>query len=205
MPLSLSKPEVHFEDQCVICYESLIVSNNDDESSKSFYIIDDDVQLRCDHHFHKSCIMRYALSSSSARERCAMCHVNILDNSDRYIIDIKIENECVDSMNLEKNIDEQVFLKANLNVAHAQVFLSLMLQMNFIEAEKLLKSENDMKCDKFEVLSSTKLDYEIDRLRVTSFRLELALIVTETSAVINLLLCHSFFSLLLFLYLRIFD
>ncbi len=108
-------------------------------------------------------------------------------------------------MNLEKNIDEQVFLKANLNVAHAQVFLSLMLQMNFIEAEKLLKSENDMKCDKFEVLSSTKLDYEIDRLRVTSFRLELALIVTETSAVINLLLCHSFFSLLLFLYLRIFD
>jgi len=134
-----------------------------------------------------------------------MCHVNILDNSDRYIIDIKIENECVDSMNLEKNIDEQVFLKANLNVAHAQVFLSLMLQMNFIEAEKLLKSENDMKCDKFEVLSSTKLDYEIDRLRVTSFRLELALIVTETSAVINLLLCHSFFSLLLFLYLRIFD
>ncbi len=95
-------------------------------------------------------------------------------------------------MNLKKDIDEQVFLKANSNVTHAQVFLSLMLQMNFIEAEKLLKSENDMKCDKFEVLLFTKLNYEINQLKVISFQLELTLIVTETSAVINLLFCHSF-------------
>lgn len=108
-------------------------------------------------------------------------------------------------MNLKKDIDEQVFLKANSNVAHAQVFLSLMLQMNFIEAEKLLKSENDMKCDKFEVLLFTKLNYEIDQLKVISFQLELTLIVTETSAVIDLLFCYSFFSLFLFLYLKIFD
>ncbi len=204
MSLSLSKSEVHFKNQCVICYKLLIISNNDDELLKSFYVIND-VQLRCNHHFHKSCIMRYALSSSSAHEQCTMCRVNVLDNSDWYIIDIKIENECVDSMNLKKDIDEQVFLKANSNVAHAQVFLSLMLQMNFIEAEKLLKSENDMKCDKFEVLLFTKLNYEIDQLKVISFQLELTLIVTETSAVIDLLFCYSFFSLFLFLYLKIFD
>ena len=62
-----------------------------------------------------------------------------------------------------------------------------------------------VKCDKSEALSPTKLDYEIDRFRAISFRLELALIATETSAVIDLSLCHSFFPLLLFLYLRIFD
>ncbi len=60
-------------------------------------------------------------------------------------------------------------------------------------------------CDKPEALSPTKLDYGVDRPRAASSRLGLALIATETSAVIGLPLCHSFFPLLLFLYLRIFD
>jgi len=62
-----------------------------------------------------------------------------------------------------------------------------------------------IKCDKSEALLLIKLNYEINRFRAISFRLELALIATETSAVIGLSLYHSFFPLLLFLYLRIFD
>jgi hypothetical protein len=143
MPLPAPKPEVHSEDQCAICYEPLIVPNNDDEPSKPSYVIDD-VQLRCGHHFHKSCIMGYALSSPSARERCAMCRANVLDNSGRYVIGIKTENGCAGSMDLGEDIDEQAFLEANPDVARAQVFLSLMSQMDFIEAEKLLKGEDGM-------------------------------------------------------------
>lgn len=144
MTLPPPKPEIHSEDQCAICYEPLIVPNDDDEPSKPSYVIDD-VQLRCGHHFHKSCIMEYALSSPSARERCAMCRANVLDNSGRYIINIKTENGYTGSMDLGKDIDEQAFLEANPDVARAQVFLSLMSQTDFIEAETLLKGEDGMR------------------------------------------------------------
>ena len=143
MPLPPPKPQMHSEDQCAICHEPLIISNDDDDPSKPSYVIDD-LELRCGHHFHQSCVMEYALSSPSARERCATCRANVLDNHGRFMVNIKTENGHAGSIDLGKDIDEQAFLKANPDVARAQVFLSLMAQMDFTEAKTLLDGEDGM-------------------------------------------------------------
>lgn len=147
MFLFFSKFQIHFQNSYVICHKSFIFFNNENSSSKSFYMIDD-VQFRCDYHFHQNCIINHVISFSNARERCITCDANVFDINDRYMIEMTIENEFVDSINLNNDIDEQSFLKINFDVARVQIFFSLMTQMNFIETKTFLNDENEMKKNK---------------------------------------------------------
>ena len=104
----------------------------------------DDVQLRCGHHFHQSCIIDHARSSPSARERCTTCGANDLDTNGRYMVGVTTENGFAGSIDLGNDIDEQSFLKAKPDVARAQGFLSLMAQMDFTEAKTFLDGEDGM-------------------------------------------------------------
>ena len=143
MPLPPPKPQVYTQNECTICHEPLIRSNNEAEPLEPSYVIND-VQLRCGHHFHKSCILEYALTSPAARERCAICHTNVLNESGRYMVKIETENGYAGEMDLEHEIEEQTFLEANPDVARRQTFLSLMSQMEFEEAENFLNGEDGM-------------------------------------------------------------
>lgn len=143
MPLPSPKPQVFPENDCAICYEPLIDSNRDAESLEPSYVIDD-VKLRCGHHFHKSCILEHAFSSPAACERCAICRANVLNESGRYVVEIKTENGYAEKIDLGDEIEEQAFLEANPDIARCQTFLSLMSQMDFEEAEKCLNGEDGM-------------------------------------------------------------
>ncbi|KAI4146590.1 MAG: hypothetical protein L6R39_003402 [Caloplaca ligustica] len=143
MPFPPPKPQVLTENDCAICHEPLIDSNHDADPLEPSLVIDD-VQLRCGHHFHKSCILEYAVSSPAARERCAICRANVLNEGGRYIVKIKTENGFAGAIDLGDDIEEQAFLEANPDIARRQTFLSLMSQMEFEEAEKFLNGEDGM-------------------------------------------------------------
>lgn len=142
MPMPPPKPEVYADSDCAICHEPLLIPS-DHESLEPSYVIDD-VQLRCSHHFHKSCLLDYAVSSHDARERCALCRANVLDNSGAFIVTVRTETGYIGTMELGQEIDEMLYFQAHPEVQRAQVFLSLMSQMEFDEAEKMLKGEDDL-------------------------------------------------------------
>ena len=143
MPFPSPKLPVHTENKCTICNESLLDSNNDADPSEPSYVIDD-VQLRCGHHFHRSCIIERALLSPAVRERCTICRANVLNKSGHFIVTTKTENGYVGTMDLGDQTDEQAFMEANSDVERSQTFLSLMSQMDFTEAEKFLKGQDGM-------------------------------------------------------------
>lgn len=66
-----------------------------------------------------SCILSYARSSSAARERCAICRANVLNENGEYIVDIKTENGYVGGIDLGDEIEEQAFLEANPDIARS--------------------------------------------------------------------------------------
>lgn len=139
MPLPPPKPEVYLDSDCTICHEPLLIPSSHEPLEPSYVI--DDVQLRCSHHFHKSCLLEYAVSSPDARERCALCRANVLDSSGAFIVTVRTETGHIGTMDLGRDIDDQLYFQAHPNAERAQVFLSLMAQMDFDEAEKMLKGE----------------------------------------------------------------
>lgn len=142
MPLPPPKAEVYSDSECTICYEPLLVPNDNNPLEPSYVI--DDVQLPCSHHFHKSCLLEYAASSPDGHERCVLCRANVLDNRGAFIVTVRTENGSTGTMDLGREIDEQRYFQANPEAERAQVFLFLMSQMEFDEAEKLLKGEDDL-------------------------------------------------------------
>ena len=127
-------------DICAICHESLILPSNDDPLTPSFII--DDVQLRCNHHFHWSCILEYASSSEDARERCSLCRANVLDRNGNFIVNVRNEGGFTGGFDFGNEIDRVAFLAANPEIERKEVFMSLMAQYEFEEAEKFLKGED---------------------------------------------------------------
>lgn len=142
MPLPPPKPEVHIDSDCTICHEPLLIPSSHEPLVPSYEI--DDVQLQCSHHFHKSCLLEYAVSSPDARERCALCRANVLDNSGAFIVTIRTENGHTGTTDFGYEINEQLHFKAHPEAERARVFLSLMSEMEFSEAEKMLKGEDDV-------------------------------------------------------------
>ena len=141
MPLPPPKASVCSNEECSICHDPLVVPNNDDNPLNPSYVIDD-VELRCKHHFHQSCVIEYAVVSPNARQRCPLCRANVLDANGNFIVVVKTENGFVGQIDLGRDIDEAVYLKANPQAERAQTFLSLMAQMEFDEAEKFLKGDD---------------------------------------------------------------
>ena len=142
MPLPDPKPEIYSEDDCAICHEPLVIPSDDANPLNPSYVIDD-VELTCGHHFHQSCIMEYALSSPNARECCALCRSNVLDEDGNFFVSVKTENGFAGWIDLGDEIDREAFMKENPNIARAQDFLSIMSQQEFVEAEKYLKGEDE--------------------------------------------------------------
>lgn len=144
MPLPPPKASVHSENECSIRHDRLVVPNNDDDPLEPSYVIDD-VELRCKHHFHKSCAIDYAIAAShNERQRCPLCHANVLDSNGDFLVGTKTENGFAGQINLWQDIDEAVYLKTNPQAKRTQFFLSLMAQMDFDEAEKFLKGEDGL-------------------------------------------------------------
>ncbi|KAF2263477.1 hypothetical protein CC78DRAFT_533903 [Lojkania enalia] len=87
LPQSTNAPTASGKD-CAICKEPLLVpSSNNGQPS---YVIDD-VEFRCKHHFHWSCILEHSISSHDARNRCALCRQSVLDSQGEFIV--KVRNE----------------------------------------------------------------------------------------------------------------
>ena len=57
---------------------------------------------------------------------------------------VRTENGFASTMDLGRDIDEHAYLEANPEVRRVQAFLSLMSQMEFEEAEKFLKGEDEL-------------------------------------------------------------
>ena len=57
------------------------------------------------------------------------------------MVTIRTENNSVGSIDLGRDIDQEMHLNANPEIGRAQLFLSLMSQMEYGEAEKMLKGE----------------------------------------------------------------
>ena len=142
MPFPPPKSEVHIDSDCTICHSPLLIPSSHEPLSPSYVI--DDVQLRCSHHFHKSCLLEYAVSSPDARSRCALCHANVLSSSGAFIVTVRTETGYVSTIDLGREIDDQLHFQAHPDAQRAQVFLSLMAQMDFDEAEKMLKGEDEL-------------------------------------------------------------
>ena len=142
MSLPVPKPSVLADEDCSICHEPLVLPNDDDPLSPSFVI--DDVKLHCGHHFHQSCIVEYAISSPDARQRCALCRASVVDNNGNFMVTTRTENGYAGMIDLGGRIDEYEYFKAHPDRERAQIFLSLMSQMEFEEAEKFLKGEDGM-------------------------------------------------------------
>lgn len=134
---------VHAENDCAICHEPLLDSLSDQDPLEASFVIDD-VQLRCGHHFHKSSIAEYALSSPDARERCALCRAHVLNSNGEYIVTVKTENGFVGGFDLGQELDEMAYFKDNPDDERSQAFLSIMSQMEFADAEKFLKGEDGL-------------------------------------------------------------
>ena len=141
MPLPPPKPEVYSDRDCAICHEPLLIPS--DNTLEPSYVIDD-VQLRCSHHFHKSCLLDYAVSSPDAHERCALCRANLLDSRGAFIVTIRTETGHIATEDLGRDIDDRLYYQAHPEAHRAVVFLSLMSQLEFDEAEKMLKGEDDL-------------------------------------------------------------
>lgn len=166
MPLPPPKASVHSKNECSICHDPLVIPNNDDNPLNPSYVIDD-VELRCKHHFHQSCVIEYAAASPDGRQRCPLCRASVLDSNGDFIVVVKTENGFVGEINLGQDISEAVYLKANPQVERAQTFLSLMAQMDFDDAEKFLKGEDGLEMDKLSPESRIRLE---DRLHCTWLR-----------------------------------
>ncbi|KAL8689503.1 MAG: hypothetical protein Q9218_004842 [Villophora microphyllina] len=143
MPFPAPKPAVHAQDDCAICHEPLVDSNSNNNPLEPSYVIDD-VQLRCGHHFHKSCVVEHALSSPDACQRCAICRSNFLNSNGQHIVTVKTENGHVSSMDLGREINDYKFYEANPDVDRSHTFLSLMSRGGIGDAEKFLKGEDGM-------------------------------------------------------------
>lgn len=142
MPLPPPQPSVISDRDCAICHEQLLIAGNDDPLTPSYVI--DDVELSCKHHFHQSCILEYAASSAKARERCAVCRAKVSDSNGSFWVTVQTENGFVSQIDLGRDIDEQTYLQAHPEVERAQSFLGLMSQMDFEDAESMLKGEDDL-------------------------------------------------------------
>ncbi|CAD6576660.1 MAG: hypothetical protein ASARMPREDX12_008560 [Alectoria sarmentosa] len=142
MPLPPPKPELYIDSDCTICHEPLLIPSSHEPLVPSYEI--DDVQLQCSHHFHKSCLLEYAVSSPDARERCALCRANVLDSSGVFIVTVRTETGYIGTIDIGREIDDQLYFQAHPDAERAQVFLSLMSQMEFDEAEKMLKGEDGL-------------------------------------------------------------
>lgn len=105
---------------CAICHEPLLIPSHHEPLEASYVI--DDIQLRCLHHFHKSCLLEYFASSPGAHERYALCRVNVLNDRGAFIVTVRAETECIGEMDLGCEIDEQLYSQAHPEAQRAQVF-----------------------------------------------------------------------------------
>ena len=142
MLLPQPKAEVYSDSDCAICHEPLLIPCDHKPLEPSYVI--DDVQLRCSHHFHKSCLLDYAVASPDDHERCVLCRANVLDNSGAFIVTVRTENGYTGKIDFGHDINEQLYFQAHSEAERAQAFLSLMSQMEFSEAEKMLKGEDEL-------------------------------------------------------------
>lgn len=142
MPLPPPKPEVHTDSDCTICHNPLLIPSSHEPLEPSYVI--DDVQLRCSHHFHKGCLLNYAVSSPNTRSQCALCRADVLDSSGAFIVTVRTETGFTGTIDFGREIDDQLHFQAHPDAERAAVFFSLMSQMEFDEAEKMLKGEDDL-------------------------------------------------------------
>jgi len=137
------------ENNCSICHESLLITavpspnenSSDSEQQLSSFI--DDILLRCGHHFHWSCIIEYGVSSLDARGKCALCGANVLNEQGRLIVDVRNEGGLTQGFDLGSEIEEELFLSNNPEIQRKSRFFSLINQGDFVEAEVLLKGEDE--------------------------------------------------------------
>ena len=87
--------------------------------------------------------MEYAVSSPSAREKCAYCRQSVLDRSGEFWVWIRNETGHCGSINLGEEIDRRTFLAQNPEIDRRETFLALMAQMDFEDAEIFLKGEDE--------------------------------------------------------------
>ncbi len=142
MPLPSPQPSVESDQECAICHEQLLIADNDNDPLTPSYVIDD-VELSCKHHFHQSCILEHAASSADARKRCALCRAKVSDGEGSFWVTVRTENGFVGRTDLGRDIDEQAYFKSHPEAERAQLFLSLMAQSEYEDAEMILKGEDE--------------------------------------------------------------
>ena len=124
LPPHTNQPTASGED-CAICHEPLLVPSADDR--KPSYIIDD-VELRCKHHFHWSCILEYFESSSDVYRRCPLCRQSVLNSQGEFLVQVRNEGGFIGEI--------------DFGAARIRTFLGLMAQMDFEDAELFLNGED---------------------------------------------------------------
>lgn len=86
--------------------------------------------------------MDYATSSPTAKSHCPSCHSTTLNPSGDFLVTIRNEGGTIPNFDLGEEIEREAFLEENPRARRIEVFLSLMAQMEFEEAELFLRGED---------------------------------------------------------------
>jgi len=85
------------------------------------HFLNNDVESRCKHHFHWSCILKYSTSSPHAREHCALCKQSLLDAKGESIAWVHNESGVSGGINLGDEIDRHLSYAASFLSLHRPV------------------------------------------------------------------------------------
>ncbi|KAH7888466.1 hypothetical protein F5I97DRAFT_701708 [Phlebopus sp. FC_14] len=134
-------------DACIICFEPLSILSDDEEGP---VFITDDVELRCGHHSHWTCLMDWARTPDIDRTSCPQhnpeCGQSTLDSTGRFIVNVTNEGGFTNGFDFGEVLDEEDFLEKNPEQQINRAFHDLIAQGEYEAASQLIEQGADVNC-----------------------------------------------------------
>ncbi|KAL9585725.1 MAG: hypothetical protein Q9212_001344 [Teloschistes hypoglaucus] len=137
------EPDVHTQDRCELCHESLRHSNSNQDHLKASSTINA-VQLRCGHRFHWTCMVSYYLSRPIACERCILGRESVYNHFRAFVVTVKKGNGLVGQINFHHEVEHMVYWNTRPEEKIWRIFLGLMFRKKFAQAGRYLKGLMDL-------------------------------------------------------------
>ncbi|MCJ1246098.1 hypothetical protein MMC30_003302 [Trapelia coarctata] len=129
-------------DNCAICQEPLCIPTHDDRSHPSS-MIDDDVQLLCNHRFHMNCIIKNELSAPAHPDHCPVCRRPVLDARRKFTVVIRTGGGFARYEDLREDAEREAIRHANLYPRRRDCFIRSMKSEHYEIAEQYLKGVDE--------------------------------------------------------------